>query len=336
MVEQEKLTREEVLRKLEISDDTLALYEQELQLNAYPASSDLENFTSEDLQTIKTFHKLRESGLTYNEVKLLSSFSEILMNIDFEGNESIQKLLSLSPIFRLKQSLNLAKQELNSLRAKALDLDEALKKELESHDGKDVENISLLQEELEIKQKTINNLDRKLSETLLLKSQLEIQLQTYKETGSLPQAKGKKAKQLQETLTQKEKEISELILKSKGLQEELDETKGDAFELKERLELTEEEIIELEQEVEEKYKEQLTTLREQVEGLIDTKQKEWESYYISTSDQHRKEILTLQRKHEQDILRLKQKLKEQAEEIEELKTMQNPLMGLFKMGSSRR
>ncbi len=330
MAEQEKLSREEVLQKLNIEEDTLTLYEHELQMSTPSISSgNSENFTEEDLHSIQTFHKLRESGLTYNEIKLLSSFSEILMNIDFEGNESIKKLLSLSPIYRLKQSLNLARQELSILRSKALELEETLKKELESKFTKSTSDISTLQAELDAKQKIIINLDRRLSETLTQKTQLEAQV-------SSPQVKSKKAKQLQETLTQKEKEISELTLQNREFLKELEHSKEESYELKERLELTEEEIVELEHEIEERYKEQLTTLREQIETLVDNKQKEWESYYVSTSEQHKKENLTLQKKHEQDILQLKHKIREQIEEIEELKSQRNPLVGLLKMGSGKR
>ena len=49
----------------------------------------MESFTKEDFESIDMFHKLRESGLTYNEIKLLSSFTEVLKNIDFEGQEKI-------------------------------------------------------------------------------------------------------------------------------------------------------------------------------------------------------------------------------------------------------
>ena len=336
MPDPEILNREEALKQLEISEDTLSVYENELQMNAYLASSGLEKFTSEDLQSIKMFHKLRESGMTYNEIKLLSSFSEVLMNVDFERNEGVKNLLSLSPVYRLKQSLNLARQELSVLRSKIQELEDTLNREAQLKASGSNQGTSLLRAELEAKQKALSNLDRKLSETLLQKTQLESQLALYAEASDKVPVKGKKAKQLQQTLVLKEQEILDLKKKSEELQAESDSAKEESSELKERLELTEVEIAEMEHEIEERYKDQLTNLREQIEGLVDNKQKEWEKFYVQTNEQHRKELLTLQRRHEQEILRLKQKIKEQIEELQELRSMKNPLVGLFKIGSARR
>jgi DNA-binding transcriptional MerR regulator len=76
MLEQIKLTRADVLKELNITEDTLSLYEHELELSSEPSSNNpLEVFTSEEAESIKLFHKLRESGLTYNEIKLLTSFA---------------------------------------------------------------------------------------------------------------------------------------------------------------------------------------------------------------------------------------------------------------------
>lgn len=283
MLEQEKLSRNQLLKDLNITDDTLSLYEHELEMAPDPAGGGLGNFTKEDLESIKTFHKLRESGLTYSEIKLLTSFSEVLKNVDLEGSEGIKEiksLLNLSPIYRLKQSLNLTRQELNLLKSKAQELEDTLKKEIE------------------------------------LK-------------GKTPQVKGKKAKELYQIIAQKDLELEELKKK-------LELTNEDSLELKEKLELMEDDISEMENEVEERYQEQITSLREQIEGLIEKKQKEWESYYTKTSEQHKTEILTLQKRHEQEILNLKRKIKEQIEEIAELRTIRNPLVGLFKIGAGQR
>ena len=97
----------------------------------------------------------------------------------------------------------------------------------------------------------------------------------------------------------------------------------------------EDEIAEMELEVEERYHEQISSLREQIEGLIQKKQNEWDNFYSKTGEQHRKELLTLQRKHEQEILRLKQIIKEQTEELDELKTYRNPIAGLLRIGTRR-
>lgn len=327
---QENITRSDVLKKLNISEDTLTLYEQELEISS--TGEETKSFTEEDLRSLELMHRLRESGLTYNEVKLLSSFSEVIKNADFEGKDSIKNLLLLSPIYRLKQSLNLTKQELKNIRMKVAELEEALKKATENL-PKDIQDIKFLKGELETKQKTVDMLDRKLSEVTRLKQQLELQL-----AGRLPQiqSKGKKAKELYEMLIQKELEVSELKKKNEESQVALEESYTESDELKEQLELADDSITEIEQEVEERYKEQITSLREQIEGLIDKKQKEWDSFYTNTSEQHRKEILTLQKKHEQEILRLKQKIRELLNAIEELKTLQNPFLGLLKIGSKER
>lgn len=320
MSNQEKITREEVLKKLSLNEDTLSLYERELEIDQNPHLSNLENFTEEDFESIEMFHKLRESGLTYNEIKLLSSFTEILKNINFEGQEKIKGILSLSPVYRLKQSLNLARQELESIKIKASELEETLKREIESRTLPPSETITALHAELDAKQKTINNLDRKLSELTLSKN-------------GQPQVKGKKAKELYQVIVQKDFELDEIKKKNEVLNTELNQSKEKALELSERIGLMEDEITEMELEVEEKYHEQISNLREQIEVLIEKKQNEWETYYSKTSEQHRKELLTLQRKYDQEILRLKQMIKEGSEELEELKTIRNPITGLLKMGT---
>lgn len=326
MPDQDKLTREEILKELSITGDTLSLYEHELEMGSDSLLGEIDSFTSEDTQSIKVFHRLRESGLTYSEIKLLASFSEILKNVDFEGNQDIKNLLKLSPVYRLKQSLNLSKQELNSVRKKLQELEEALKKEVEDRESFNKEKFSALEIDLDLKQKTINNLDRKLQEMLLLKTQLDNELQTYKDGKSTQNGvKGKKARELQITLTEKEAELEELKAKNKGLSTE-------AAELSERIELIEDGVSEMEHEIEERYLEQIETLRSQIEGLVDKKQKEWETYYMQSNDQHRKELLTLQRNHQNEILRLKRKIKEQIDEIDNLKISRNPLLGLIKIG----
>ena len=319
MLDQEKLTREEVLKKLSLAEDTLSLYEHELEMEVDPNSKGLESFTGEDFESIQMFHKLRESGLTYNEIKLLSSFTEILKNVSFEGQEKIKGLLSLSPVYRLKQSLNLAKQELDSIKAKAQELEESLNREISSRSQPLSETITALHAELDAKQKTINNLDRRLSES----------------KNGQPQIKGKKAKELYEVITQKDSELNAMKKKTEDLTTELNQSKEKTRELSERIELMEDEISEMEMEVEEKYHEQISNLREQIEGLIQKKQNEWDIFYSKTGEQHRKELLTLQRKHEQEVLRLKQIMKEQSEELEELKTFRNPIAGLLRIGSRR-
>lgn len=324
MYEQEKLSREEVLKHLGIANETLSLYEHELEVDIDPNIGGLESFTKEELDSIQIIHKLCESGLTNSEIKLLVSLAGALKNVDFEGSSEIKKLLKLSPVYRLKQSLNLARQELNLIREKAQELEATLKKEIETRVASgNLESVSALKAEIELKQKTIND--------------LKTELQEYKEgKKSQIQVKGKKAKELYQAITQKETELAEIKKRNEELLAELEQSKEESLELKERLELMEDEALEMEQEVEERYHEQIASLREQIEGLVDKKQKEWDEYYEKINEQRRKELLTLQKRHEQEILRLKQKIREQIEEIEELKSYRNPLLALSKIASKLR
>lgn len=332
MAEQEKLTRTDVIKELEISDDTLSLYEHGLGMNTDPDLEGLEKFTKDDLQSLRIIHKLREAGLTYNEINLLGSFSETLKNVDFIDIGGIKNLLKLSPVFCLRQSLNLARQELESLRSKVQEMEGSLEEAIEAKNS-----VGLLESELEVKQKTINNLDRKLSETLQQKTQIESQLEIYREGKELSvQIKGKKSKELYQTIAQKEAELVEIKKRNEEQAVEFEHAKEEAIELQHRLELLEDEITEGEQEIEERYQEQIAGLRGQIEELVSKKQKEWETYYIQSNEQHRKELLTLQRRHEQEILRLKQKMKEQIDEIERLKAYKNPLLGFFKISAGQR
>ena len=332
MLEQENLSRKELIRELGISEDTLAVYEHELDLDINPISGGLEKFTKEEREAIRVFHKLREAGLTYNEMALLSSFSEVSKNVDFEDIGGIKNLLLLSPMHRLKQSLNLARQELHEMKDKIKELEEELNEVSESK-----KKLSMLQLELDAKQRTIQALDRKLSESQLLRAQLETQLALHKEGKVGPlQVKGKKSKELYQIILQKETELQDIKRKSEELQDELNSARDEALELRERFERVESEVVEMEQIVEERYKGQIGSLRAQVEDLIDKKQKEWESYFKRSNDQHKDEILTLQKKHEGEILRLKQKIREQIRELQELKSQKNPFLGFLKIGAEGR
>lgn len=330
MPNQEKLNRVDVLKELNITEDTLSLYEHELELGSELSSnSPLGFFTSEEAESIKLFHKLRESGLTYNEIKLLTSFASFLKGVDVDEIKDIKNLLALSPIYRLKQSLNLARQELNLLKGKVGELEQTLQSN---------EDIAILKSELEVKQKALNNLDRKLAETLQQKAELQNQLALYTSANpiSYPPVKGKKAKELSQTLMQKETEINELKKKNDEFLSELQEISTQKNELHERLELIEDEVQEMGFEVEERYQDHITGLREQIESLVERKQKEWETYYTESNEQHRKELLTLQKKHEQEILRLKQKIREQIEELNEIKASRNPFYALSKIANKLR
>ncbi len=337
MTEKEKLKRDEVLKLLDIPEDTLSTYEKELEINSsYPNDDPLENFTSEDVDSIRVFHRLLESGMSKNEVRILASFSEILRNVDIDGSDGIKNLLALSPIYRLKQTLGVARQELELLRQKSSELEEKLIKEIEFRAQVDKTNCSL-SAEVEAKQKTLESLDKKLSETLLQKAHLESQLSVHAESklsssqiSQSAQLKGKKSKELYEVIVQKDSEISELKSAIDKLKEEIKKKEEEAEELSERLEFVQDDMAEMENEVEERYQEQIKSIRENVEGLIDTKQKEWDAFFLKISEQQKTEILTLQRKHEEEVKMLKDKISDQLVEINQLKMSKNPIVGMFK------
>ena len=328
MSSQQKLNREELLKQLGISDDTLSLYEQELGLDSSLGSTTLEDFTEEDSKLLSIFHKLRESGLTYNEIGILTSFSKILKDVNIEEIGGIDNLFNISPVYRLKQTLNIARQEIDDLRNRI----KGLEKELEEVAGTR-KSASVLEAELEVKEKVISNLDKKLSDAHVLKGRLETKLSMYKGgIATPPEIKGKKAKELYNAILEKEQELIEAKKKNEELLVELSTQKDESAELTERLELMEDSIAEMEHELEERYQEQIDNLRTQIESLMERKQGEWDSYYMQSSEQHKKEILTLQKKHEQDILRLKLKIREQIVELEEAKLSRNPLVGLLRLG----
>lgn len=332
MSSQQKLKREELLKHLGVSEDILSLYEQELGLYAEAGSIGLEDFTEEDSKLLQIFHKLHESGLTYNEISLLASFCKILKDVDLNEMGGIDSLLKISPVYRLKQALNLTRKELDDLRSKTQELEKVLDEAISV--GK---NTSLLESELETKQKAINSLDKKLSDVQVLKGRLEAKISMYKEGKDIPsRVKGKKSKELYMTIVQKDQEIADVKKKNEELLVNLQTQKDETTELIARLELMENGVLEMEHELEERYQEQIDGLRGQIESLVDRKQKEWDSYHIQSSEQHKKEILTLQKKHEQDIIRLKSKIREQIKELDDIKARQNPLVGLLKLGEKLR
>lgn len=312
MKEQTKIKRQEILEELKITNDTLALYEQELEIATNPLLDELqETYTEDEFNLIKMFHKLRSSGLTFNEIKLLTTMSEVLNATELGESSEIKKLLALSPIYRLKQALNFAKQELKELKIKTKDLEEALNKASEGN--LHTNEIEFLKSELEAKQKTIDILDKRLKESY----------------SSPQQVKGKKVKELYKTIQEKEEEASKLKKEKEELKSRLEETEEETEELKESLAQLESDFSEMEELVEEKYKEQIVSLRAQIETLVETKQKQWDKYYKDSNEQHRRELLTLQRKHEREIANLKERIRQQEEELRELRFARNPIMGFI-------
>ena len=328
MTEKTKLSKEDILKTLNINEDTLALYNQELEITAPSEDPLCKTYTEEDFNLIKTFHNLKESGLTQNEIRLLTTISDVLKGADFEGKNEIQNLLSLSPMFRLKQSLALARKEIAELKNKVQTLEEELKKAIE--ESENYKDASFLKAELEKKQKTIDLMDKKLIEVSTQKSELEALLATYKEGSSQGlKIKGKKTKELYQLLIEKESEITRFKKENEELKTRFNALEADTDEIKEILDRFEEEYSEMGIEVEERYKEQIASLRADIETLVDRKQKEWEDFYFSSNKQHRNELLTLQKRHENEIMNLKRKIIQQMDEVRELRFQKNPILDFF-------
>lgn len=328
MTEKTKFKREEVLSNLSISDSELSLYEQELELSQDLPEGSARTFTEDDCKLIKIFHTLRNSGLSLSEIRILSSMSEMLKNTELDCSEDIKSLLLLSPAYRLKQSLNIAKQELQILRSKVSELEKSLNEVSESTSLS--EEATFLKKELDIKTKTINNLDKRLTEITAEKARVESLLAAYKEGNPQLKIKSKKARELYEELVQKELELSEFKKRNEELEQKVNENLLEADELRDVIEAMEEDFRDRGEEIEEQYKEQIASLKSQIEQLVDRKQKEWESYYVKSSEQHKKELLTLQKRHEHYVSSLKHKIKMLQEELNEVRSQKNPFSMFLK------
>lgn len=431
MINQEKDTdRKTVLEKLCITEDTLSLYEQELEIANEFSSHQKNKYTSEDLKSLELLHTLREQGLSLNEIKLLSTFSDILKKANLSELTDLKDLLKLSPIYRSKLILETAKNEIIHLKSKINSLDQGLKnaieektneiedktrqykaeleakqkamdtldsklsdvlieksqleskintleskfnstkaeleakeKTLESFD-KQISNILLqksnlesqlasnraklevvegatesqdgtiskLRAELEAKQKTLENLDRELSEALLQKSLIEEKFLALQEGKITPpkEIKGKRSKELYQMLVQKEFELNESSKSNEEMTLKLKSKESEISSLKEQVDFLEISFKEMEAEISEKYKEQITSLRSQIEILIEKKQKEWEKLYSSASEQHKNELLTLQKNHEVEVQKLKEELNDKTAELEGIKIAKNPILAILK------
>ena len=220
MFEKEKTTRSEVLEKLDINEDILDLYEQELEIFSLKSDEKTSEFSEEDVQSLKILHQLRDSGLTSNEIKLLATFSDILKKADFEGIENVKELFKLSPIYRLKQTLKLSREEIKNLKAKLFEIEDALKREYE-------EKTKQFNRELEAKQKAIDTLDGKLSETLSQKSQIESQLAPIKAELESKQSAYDELGVKQKALETLENKLAEVLKEKSELETQLASIKED-------------------------------------------------------------------------------------------------------------
>lgn len=305
MLKKEKLSYQGVLEDLNLSQDTLTILETVLEGNHGPNIVSLENSTKDDLDSVQTFQKLRKEGLAPIEINILASLSE---NLNLEGilDEvgGIDNLRKLSPNYRLKQTLTLAKDEIKDLRTKL--------HKLEKFSGEIVKlkkTISLLESELKTKQEVIDSINEQLSDVYILNKKLEAQLRVKVNEKTIPTGFYSTER------------------------EELERGREEVLKLRQELELMEQGLGEAAQEMEELYKRQISSLQEEVYNAVDKKQKEWEEHYAYINEQRKNEILTLQKNKDEIILKYKKKLKEKLEEIEELKALNNPILGLVKHAS---
>ena len=298
MLKNEKLSYYDVLEDLNLPEDSLPILENVLGGNYGPNSVVLENSPEEDLNSEQILQKLKEAGLSSREINILASLFEninIPKILDEVGGAT--NLLRLSPNYRLKQTLTLAKNEIKNLR-KRLQISEKTSGEV----TKLKKAILQSESELKAKQKIIDNLNEQLSDTEILNEELESQLNT--------KSRGK------DFSSEKEFELIEIKRKNNELTEEL--------------EIMEQRAIEAAEETEDLYKERIASLQNEVYSAIDKKQKEWEEYYAQLNEERKKEILTLHERKEEEISKYKKIVKEQEEELEKLMAYKNPLSGLFK------
>jgi len=155
MIEQEKIGQDIIKDNLGIPEDTLSLYEDELGLDPDLNKNNLEDYAKDNLEAVEIFHKLRQSGLTPNEINLITSFSELLGNVNLDSIGGVKNFYKISPNYRLRQTLKLAKQEISNLRNKTKELEELLTEALEAK-----KQILILEDELDAKQKIIDNKPR--------------------------------------------------------------------------------------------------------------------------------------------------------------------------------
>ena len=287
MLNKEKSSYQEIFGDLNLPEDALPLLENVLRGGRDLNSVGLENSNEDTLDSIQIFQKLRESGLT-----------------------AIEKILDEIG----KQALNIANNEISSLRKKVKKLEKTSEEA-----GRLKKITSSLESQVNTKKEIINDLNEKLSDAHMSIEELEEELKT-KITGKSSRP---------EFYIEKEFKFTGLEKKNKELIEELQHSKEESEELKEKIKLMEDRVNEVTEEieqVEELYQENISNLQKEVFGVVDKKQKEWEDHYTYINEERKKEILTLQRSKEEEILKYKQKL----EAIEELNIRENPALGLFK------
>ena len=331
-MKKEKSTYREILEDLNFTEDTLSTFENEVFKNGRDVSTiHSENFSEEEVQAHEIFQKLRESGLTYTEVNILAHLfenSNLRKILDEAG--AVEELIKISPTNRLKQALSTSRKELNHLRNKVQ------KFQSTQEDVNKLKKIILqLESEVNLKQQLVDNFKNQLSKTHSLNEQLEARLNSYEKNKTiLSEFYTGNTNEYYQSITEKNSKFPEIEKENKELSLELEQSKKESQELKEKLEFMENKVSEIEQEVQYNYEETIQNLKEEVEGLVSKKQKEWEEYYAYLNEQRRNEILTLQKRTDEMVLNYENKLKEKLEEIEELRAYKYPVLKLLRSAST--
>ena len=227
---------------------------------------------------------------------------QIFQKLRESGLTAIEKILDELG----KQALNISRNEISDLRKKIRKLEKT-----SDEVGRLKKIISSLESQINTKKEVIGDLKEELSDAHMLIEELEEEL---------------KIKPNRQTILP---ELNEFERKNKELIEELQYSKEESGELKEKIELMEDRVNEVTEEMEQMekvYQENILNLQNEVFGTVDKKQKEWEEHYSYINEERKKEILTLQKRREEEILKYEQKI----EEIEESKAHKNPMFGVLK------
>ncbi|MBI3590033.1 MAG: hypothetical protein HY094_01485 [Candidatus Melainabacteria bacterium] len=339
MLKKEKLSYKEILDELNLTEDTLSSLERVMEGKNSSDSENYRNHTNysnnnEEVAPLEITQKLRESGLNSFEINFLASFSEKLKGI-LDDVGGINNLVKISPAYKVKQALNVAREELHYLKSHIQKLEKTqedaskLKNkifQLQSELGTKNQVINNQEQVIDNKNQIIENQNKQLDDALTLNDQLGEQLNSYKRNKTVvPDYYPGRGKERYYSANERDFELFETRKKNQELLEELQRSEKEFVELKEELEITKGKTTKVVQDVEREYKDKITNLREQIDSAVNKKQKEWDQYYARLCEQHKVELLTLQKRHDEHIVNLKQNIEQREKEF----YGSNPVLELF-------
>ena len=270
----ENLSYKEVLKDLNLTEDTLSLLENLVKGN--------KEVLEDDKGSEEVLKRLQDTGVNNIEINLLTTLTENLKEL-LHKIGGIDNFVKISLTYWVKQKLSNSLNELNDLKNKMTEVkSELLKKEQELEEQKHL--VESKGQTIEILNESISNLNEKLSEVLITKDTL------------VPGSDFTSPNIIYASEIQTKKRASEL--------------KKENIELVEKLKLAEARVIQVEQEAKAHYKEAIAKLQQKIQNTVGEKQKEWEEFYAKLNEQRRVEILTLQESHEKKIFEYEQKINE--------------------------